>query len=846
MNRVWRCGLVVCLWAAAGHAQKAGTELKHAYPLRDDCGPQFESRFWERAGPAAKAARLPSVRDQDWNNIAILEDDGLLVVFVTTPNFQGFATHSSNIARRFYATHPDTYDYLVIFTASTFAEDVQTDAGGFAFELNVANDVEGIGLPVFNNGNQLVPGLTRLRSVVNMNDLGEYSEDPSEELPGFLNTFSGIDVLGQEAEHMVGAFVTAPGVDILGRGNSHWSYFFETYGSVMEGNGWLDHGDGTFTTVTSGVGYSELDLYLYGLIDASEVTDPMYVVRFPVPSLGDTGGDATLPVRGVRIAGTRTAVSAEGIVAINGPRVPGAADAPKSFSMAWVLVIPEGTLPAPHDLEKIDEFRLQWEEMFARESNGVGAMSVRLGAAPVSADFETRVFAGAPGLTVPFDNDSFGNIDVYAWDFGDGQKSSERHPLHTYTAPGTYDVRLTVTGDGGSRTAVRSALVHVGEVITYFFDDFETDRAWFRDARDTATTGLWTRANPEPTVVSRDFGGTTVSALVQPEDDHSPAGVQCYVTGNAPRSSDVGRDDVDGGVTSVLSPIWDLSAATDPIVSFWFWYSNNAGISPGRDSLCVDVSNNAGASWVHMKSFHSSHYYWREEQLRLSDYVSVGSRMRVRFQARDLGGGSVVEAAIDDVRIFDLDTGTPVTLQDLAATSTATGVRLRWRLAPPGPRSGAPRVLIQRSSDAAGPWTTLAVLEAASVMSYDDRNVAPGETWWYRVVLEGSPGTRDASGAVRVVYALPTPTSLASAHEAADGTVAIRFTLAEPAPVRIEIYSVAGRRVGVLDAGPRDNGTHLAVWDRHDPTGNAVARGIYFVRFVAAKVVHTRKLVLVH
>jgi uncharacterized repeat protein (TIGR01451 family) len=54
------------------------------------------------------------------------------------------------------------------------------------------------------------------------------------------------------------------------------------------------------------------------------------------------------------------------------------------------------------------------------------------------------------GMTVPFDDSSVdpdGRIVAWSWDFGDGASSAERHPIHTYAAPGTYIVRLTVTDD---------------------------------------------------------------------------------------------------------------------------------------------------------------------------------------------------------------------------------------------------------------------------------------------------------------------------------------------------------------------------------------------------------------
>ncbi len=49
---------------------------------------------------------------------------------------------------------------------------------------------------------------------------------------------------------------------------------------------------------------------------------------------------------------------------------------------------------------------------------------------------------------------------TYAWDFGDGSSAGGVAPSHTFTAPGTYDVRLTVTdNDGVGRSSTTSASV---------------------------------------------------------------------------------------------------------------------------------------------------------------------------------------------------------------------------------------------------------------------------------------------------------------------------------------------------------------------------------------------------
>jgi PKD repeat protein len=75
-------------------------------------------------------------------------------------------------------------------------------------------------------------------------------------------------------------------------------------------------------------------------------------------------------------------------------------------------------------------------------------------------------FVGAPisgvwPLSVSFDDLSTGLITSWEWSFGDGQTTTTQDPVHEYTAPGTYDVQLTVLGPGGTDSLVRTDYVEV-------------------------------------------------------------------------------------------------------------------------------------------------------------------------------------------------------------------------------------------------------------------------------------------------------------------------------------------------------------------------------------------------
>ncbi len=156
---------------------------------------------------------------------------------------------------------------------------------------------------------------------------------------------------------------------------------------------------------------------------------------------------------------------------------------------------------------------------------------------------------------------------------------------------------------------------------------------------DTATTGAWVRANP-------------VGSDAQPEDDHSDPGAICFVTANGPAAGGVGDADDGGGLTTLISPAFDLSDADSATVSYWRWYSNNAGAAPGADVFRVDISNNNGGSWVNAETVgptgSGTTGGWVSASFDVGSLITMTSQMRVRFIAEDADSGSIVEAAVDD------------------------------------------------------------------------------------------------------------------------------------------------------------------------------------------------------
>jgi len=83
--------------------------------------------------------------------------------------------------------------------------------------------------------------------------------------------------------------------------------------------------------------------------------------------------------------------------------------------------------------------------------------------APPTAAFDAAPRSGFAPTNVQFTDRSIGSVTAWSWDFGDGGISNQRHPSHTYAAPGDYTVRLTTTGPLGTDTAVEVGYVSIDD-----------------------------------------------------------------------------------------------------------------------------------------------------------------------------------------------------------------------------------------------------------------------------------------------------------------------------------------------------------------------------------------------
>lgn len=81
----------------------------------------------------------------------------------------------------------------------------------------------------------------------------------------------------------------------------------------------------------------------------------------------------------------------------------------------------------------------------------------------IEADFSGNPSSGNVPLTVSFTDLSTGSPTSWLWNFGDGNSSTDRNPIHIYSNSGVYTVKLTISDGALTSTKIRENYINVIE-----------------------------------------------------------------------------------------------------------------------------------------------------------------------------------------------------------------------------------------------------------------------------------------------------------------------------------------------------------------------------------------------
>lgn len=300
------------------------------------------------------------VKVQDFGDICVIEDDGTLIK--TAANGQQYTDWVRGY-QLFRALHGDDYDFVTFITDTASG---MLPQGGASFWSGIYSDVQGTGLGTFNGRGAW--GTARLQGFHFMNQghfpLWRY-------------------VMGQEFGHQFAAFTryrdpvtnTTMADHLLGGVLGHWALNLDDDKSPMDYdfNNWVESANGQFTKVNlidAERTYFNLDLYLMGLLGASEVGE-FTLLRNPQPVGGSTTTFTATPVR----------LNVQNFIAQEGPRIPSAATAPKFWRQAFIVLTKD--IHKVHDLVDTTDFlRLRWEKDFFEMTKNLGRVDTVLDVRP--------------------------------------------------------------------------------------------------------------------------------------------------------------------------------------------------------------------------------------------------------------------------------------------------------------------------------------------------------------------------------------------------------------------------------------------------------------------------------
>ena len=276
----------------------------------------------------------------------------------------------------------DRFDFVMLLT--TFPVELRTEelaANGMYW--SVSNAVEGIGLPVFDQGADWGSS-GRLQGFI---DLGQASAErlfPQSHQYQYLLTTAAHELMHRWSSYVHYMDGGTLKTDLLGHVDSHWHSLLDTQASVMYGHDWIEQGESEYLSGPVIRRYSELDLYLAGLVDSSEVS-PMLRLRSPQPNVPE------FPEAGLSIEADPEWIAIENVIDAEGPRVPNVVESQKHFRAALVIVTrPEESVPAGLRAS-VERFRRDIQDRFSSLVDGRAILHI----VPES------VSAAVPGLPEP-------------------------------------------------------------------------------------------------------------------------------------------------------------------------------------------------------------------------------------------------------------------------------------------------------------------------------------------------------------------------------------------------------------------------------------------------------------
>lgn len=369
----------------------------------------------------------------------------------------------------------------------------------------------------------------------------------------------------------------------------------------------------------------------------------------------------------------------------------------------------------------------------ATHGRGLFSSDVFMGA---SAAFDVDYDITYIGKSIKFINLS-SQATSWLWDFGDGHTSTQENPAHTYTAPGKYQVSLTI--NNGADVEVKADFVHVlpnrgGDYTLAEGGDLETN--------------------------TLDFSTKVISGSPWELGESTYPGKNGTASGNHAFVTNLNGAYLDNSESYLYTPEFDFTQTGTYLLRFKGKFFTETGYDGFRMEYTVDQGvnwNNLGTvapSWYNYSNFNLSSSFPYAEPFFTGNYSSgfvnffydvsfLASTSKAGFRFAFKSDGSVTGAgvAIDDIELDGV--AFPVELIDFTGEWRGQIAELSWRTGSEQQNDG---FQVERSIDGSF-FTSIGYVEGQGNSSqghnytFDDRSPGTQQVVYYRLKqfdLDGS------------------------------------------------------------------------------------------------------------
>ncbi|MBN1166435.1 MAG: PKD domain-containing protein, partial [Methanospirillaceae archaeon] len=282
---------------------------------------------------------------------------------------------------------------------------------------------------------------------------------------------------------------------------------------------------------------------------------------------------------------------------------------------------------------------------------------------PPAAVFTADPRTGDAPLTVQFTDMSPGTPRWWLWKFGDGDSSTEKNPVHTYSQTGSYDVYLKVGNSGGADSTLMPGFITVtgtGTIVA----DFSGTPVYGEKPLTVQFTDLSTGG---PTMWAWDFGDGGTDMIADPLHTYTEAGIYS-VTLTA--SSQYGSDTItktgyitvieQGGIVADFSgtptcgekpltvQFTDLSTGSP---TMWAW-----DFGDGGTAMVADPHYTYTEAGIYTVTLTASSQITGTDTIVKAGYITVTEQGGI---VADFSGSPTTGEAPLTVQFTDTSTGTP-------------------------------------------------------------------------------------------------------------------------------------------------------------------------------------------